>query len=103
MIVMFTMTYPTTSAVEYANAVLKNFQENPFPDFMKMTGAYSVLCENGMKSYAIVEVEAGREDEAFKIFNKRMANYMSIPGFGFREERLLNAEESFALGGFKGS
>ncbi len=99
MIVMITSTYPSTSAVEISKAVLKNFQEHPFPDFMKPLGIYNVLCESGVKGYAILEIEKGKEDEAFKVINSRYANYLSVPGFGCREERLLPLEDSLPLVG----
>jgi len=96
MLLMVTMTYPTTSAAEFGKAVVKNFQEHPFPDFIKLTGPYSVLYEDGCKSIVIIEIEKGKEDEAFKIFNKRLANYMPVPGFGYKEERLATMEESLS-------
>jgi hypothetical protein len=97
MIVMYTMTFPTTSAVEFGKAVAKNFQEYPLPDFIKLIGPYGLIYENGCKSIAILEIEQGKESEAFKIFNKRMANYMSIPGFGSKGELLMTMEESLPL------
>jgi hypothetical protein len=97
MILMFTMTFPSTSAAEYGKAVAKNSQEHPFPDFVKPLGLYGVFCEEGFKVYAIIETEKGKEDEAFKVFNLRNANYLSIPGYGYKEERLLTMEESFTM------
>jgi len=38
MLLMYTMTYPTTSASEFGKAVVKNFQEHAFPDFIKLSG-----------------------------------------------------------------
>jgi hypothetical protein len=102
MIVLFTMTYPTTSAVEFAKVVVKNFQEHPLPDFMKMIGSYTAICEDGGKTYAIIDIEKGQEDEAFKIVNKRLKNYLPIPGFGWKEERLLDMQEGLALAGLDG-
>ena len=99
MITMFTMTYPTTSAAEFGKAVLKNFQENPFPDYIKPLGLYATPYENGIKTYAILEIQEGKEDDAFKIFNKRLANYLPVPGYGSKEERLLTMEESLAVVG----
>ncbi len=101
MILMFTMTYPTTSAVEFGKAVVKNFREYPFPDFIKPTGPYITLSEDGCKGYIIVEIEKGKEDEAFKFFNRRIANYLPVPGFGWKEERLLTMEESMPLVGIE--
>jgi hypothetical protein len=97
MIVMFTFTFPVTSAPEFGKAVVKNFQENPLPDFLKLIGPYSLLYEGGCKTIAIIEIEAGKESEAFKIFNRRASNYMKVPGFTSREEILRNMEESFSM------
>jgi hypothetical protein len=102
MIMIYTMTYPTISAVEFGKAAVKNFQENPWPAFIKLIGPYSLVCESGCKSYAILEIESGKEDEAFKIITKRLANYISVPGFGWKEERLLTMAESFVLLGLEG-
>ena len=100
---IYTMTCPATSAVEFGKAGVKNFLENPWPDFVKLIGPYSLFCEDGCKTYAILEIEDGKEDEYFKIANKRMANYMSVPGFGSKEERLLSREETLVLLGLEGS
>ncbi len=97
MIVMFTITYPTTSAAEFGKAAVKNFQEHPFPDFIKLTGPYSTISENGIKSIVILEIEKGKADEAFKIVNTRTANYLSVPGYGSKTEILTNMEEGLAL------
>jgi len=99
MIIMSTMTWPTTSAVEMGKAVVKNFQELPFPDYIKPLGIYNTFYENGVKGYAILEIEKGKEEDAFKFLNKRVVNYLSIPGFGCKEERLRTMEESLALVG----
>jgi len=101
MIVMVTMTYPTTSAVEMGKAGAKNFQEHPLPGFMKLTGPYITICEEGCKAYNIIEIEEGKEDEAFKVINTRMANYLPVPGFRSREERLLIMGEAYPLIGMK--
>ena len=101
MIVMYTMTYPTTSAVEFGEAVVKNFQEHPFPDFPKLSGPYSVAYEDGCKSIVIIEIEKGKEDEAFKLFHKRLANYLPVPGYGSKGEILMNMEESLSLIGLE--
>jgi len=103
MILLYTMTYPTTSAVEFGKAGVRNFLENPWPDFVKLTGPYSLVCEDGCKTYAILEIENGKEDEVFKIANKRLVNYMSVPGFRGKEERLMTKEETFALLGLEGA
>jgi hypothetical protein len=99
MILMLTTTYPATSAVEMGKAVVKNFQELPFPDYIKPLGIYNTVAENGIKGYAIIEIDKGKEDDAFKFINKRMVNYLSVPGIGFKEERLRTMEESLALVG----
>jgi hypothetical protein len=99
MIVMYTMTYPTTSAVEFGKEVVKNFQEHPFPAFVKLIGPYGLIYEHGCKSIAILEIEQGKESEALKIVNKRMANYLRVPGFGSKEEILLTMEEILPLVG----
>jgi hypothetical protein len=96
---MYTMTYPTTSAVEFGKAVAKNYQEHPLPDFMKLNGAYSLVYEDGCKTIAIVEIEEGKEGDAFKVFNKRLSNYLRVPGFGWKEEILRTFEESFSIVG----
>jgi hypothetical protein len=82
-------------------AGIKNIQEHPFPDFIKPIGIYYVVCEDGVKSYALLEIEKGKEDEAFKFFNKRVANYLPVPGFGWREEILRTMEEAFPLIGME--
>ena len=94
MIFLFTMTYPGTSAADFGKAVIKNFQEHPWPDFARLTGAYAAICEDRMKAYAILEIEKGKEDETFKVADKRLANYISIPGFRYKEERLITMEEA---------
>jgi len=101
MIVMYTVNYPSTSAVEYGKAVIKNFQEHPFPDFIKPLGIYAAIYEDGVKAYSILEFEKGKEEDAFKIINNRLANYLRVPGFGWREERLLKMEEAAALVGLE--
>lgn len=97
MLVMITMTWPTTSTIELAKAGIKNFQENPFPDFMRLTGPFYAVYEDGLKAYSILEIDKGKEDEAFQILNKRLANYIPAPGFGWREERLMTMEEAYPL------
>ncbi len=96
------MTCPTTSAVELGKASVKNFLDHPWPEFVKLTGPYSLVCEDGCKTYAILEIENGKEGEAFKIISKRLANYMSVPGFAWKEERLSTREESLVLLGLEG-
>jgi len=102
MILIHTFTCPTTSAVQLGKASMKNSLENPLPDFVKLTGPFITVCEDGYKAYAILEIENGKEDEAFKIFNKRLANYMSVPGLRCKEERLLTREETVVLLGLEG-
>ena len=99
MIMMYTIAFPATSATEYGKAVIKNFQEHPFPDSVKLIGPYSLVDEHGCKSIAILEIEQGKESEALKIVNKRMANYLRVPGFGSKEEILLTMEEILPLVG----
>ena len=101
MIMMYTIAFPATSATEYGKAVIKNFQEHPFPDSVKLIGPYSLVDEHGCKSIAILEIEQGKESEVFKVVNKRLVNYLTVPGFGWKEERLLNMEESLSLLGLK--
>ena len=103
MILIYTITCPSTSAVEFGKAGVKNFLENPWPDFVKLIGPYTTIYEDGCKTYVILEIENGKEDEAFKIVNKRAANYMSVPGFGWREERVVTREETLVLLGLEGS
>jgi hypothetical protein len=101
MLLMYTMTYPTTSASEFGKAVVKNFQEHPFPDFIKLSGPYNSVYEEGIKSYVVIEIEKGKEDEAFKIFNTRIANYLPVPGYGQKLEILTTMEESLSLVGLE--
>jgi hypothetical protein len=97
MIVMYTLTCPTTSAVEMGKAVVKNFAEYPFPSYIKVIGIYQLFSENGIKMYAILDIEKGKEDDAVKLFYKRGLNYLSVPGYGSKVEILTPMEESLAL------
>jgi len=99
MIVMYTITYPTSSAIDFGKAVVKNFQEHPFPEGIKMIGPYSAMYENGIKNIVIFEIEHGKESELFKITDKRLVNYLPVPGFGWKEERLSTMEECLSLVG----
>jgi len=101
MIVLFTLTWPTTSSIEMGKAGVKNFQENPWPDFVKLTGPFYMVCEDGCKCYALIEIEKGKEDEAFKISNSRTANYLSVPGYGGKTEILMTIEEAYPLIGME--
>lgn len=97
MVFMYTITYPSTSGAEFAKAVLKNAQEHPLPDFIVTKALYGLVVEGGGKAIAILEYEKGKEEEALKIGNKRLANYLKVPGFGWREERLMTMEECFSM------
>jgi hypothetical protein len=97
MIVLFTMTWPATSTIEMAKAGAKNFQENPWPDSMRLNGPFYVAYEDGMKCYALFEIDKGKDDEVFKVFNKRLAIYLTVPGFGSKAEILMTMEEAYPL------
>ena len=97
MIVMITMTWPITSSPEMAKAAAKNFKENPFPDFMRLTGPFYVVYEDGIRCYALVEIDKGKEEEGFQVFNKRTVNYVPITGYGAKTEVLMTMEEVYPL------
>jgi hypothetical protein len=97
MMVLFTMTWPTTSTLEIAKAAAKNFQENPWPDSTRLTGPFYVVYEDGIKCYALLEIDKGKEDEAFRVSYKRTANYVAIPGYGAKTEILMTMEEAYPL------
>ncbi len=95
--ILVTHIYPTALLGEYVTAALKNWQENPFPSFVKMIGPFFTVGEEGHKCYTILEIDKGKEDEAFQIINKRIINFYPIQGFRHREERLATMEEGAAL------
>jgi hypothetical protein len=97
MIVMLTFTWPTTSSIELAKAGLKNFQENPLPDSARLIGPFYAGYEGGLKCYNILEIENGKEEEVYQVLNKRLANYVPVPGIGWTEERVFTMEEAYPL------
>ena len=93
MILMATSTCPTTSFTELMKAGLKNFQELPFPDYVKQTGPYGLIGEEGMKVYTILEIEKGKEDEFLELFNKRVFKYTLVKGYTLKVEILMTVQE----------
>jgi hypothetical protein len=94
MVLMITCILPTTSIPQFTKVVLKNFEELPFPDYVRPVGGpYGLLSEDGAKTIAILEIDKGKEDEGLDFLNKRCFKYAPVEGYKQKTEFLLTMPE----------
>lgn len=98
MLFMVTETYPTKSSVEAGKVAVEAYTKAP-PPYVKTTGLYLALGGDGIKSYAIYEIEKGHVDEGYKGLLKVYVPFFNIEGWKFAVEPLLPVKEALPLVG----
>jgi len=95
MFVMFTQTYPFKSAAEVGKVAVKILAK-PYSPYIKRLSLYATLGGDGVKTYALYEIEKGHVEEGIKELIKRYVPYYSIEGWKYTSETLLTVEEALA-------
>ncbi len=95
MIYMVTTTYPTKSTIDvgktYVEAMAKTTPQT------KEIGIWLNFGGDGIKSFAIHEVEKGHEDQAFKALTDFFIPFLKIEGFKVNIEPVLTPEDALPL------
>ncbi len=97
MIFVLTETWPVASSVEVAKEAVK-LAGTP-PSNMKMLGPYVVMGGDGVKDYAIYEVEKGQADKALADILGRLSGLFRIPGYKASLEVAVTQVEALPLVG----
>ena len=95
MIFVLTETWPVESSVEVAKQAAKLAP----PSNMKMLGPYIVMGGDGVKDYAIYEVEKGQADKALTEILGRLLGLFRIPGYRASLEVAITQIEALPLVG----
>ncbi len=96
MIILYTLTYPLKSTLEAAKKYAEALKD-PRPDYINEIGLYVRYGGKGIKSYYLVEIEKGHEDEGIKEISKRMTVYFEVEGYEIDSEVVMAAEDAVAL------
>ena len=97
MIFVLTETWPVASSVEVAKEGVKLAGTPPLN--MKMLGPYVVMGGDGVKDYAVYEVENGQADKALSEIIGRLSGLFRIPGYRASLEVAITQMEALPLVG----
>jgi len=98
MFFMMTETYPTKSIAEAGKVAVEAYTKAP-PPHVKTLGLYIAPGGDGVKSYALYEIEKGHVDEGYKGLLKVYVPFFNIEGWKFAVEPVLSVEEALPLVG----
>ena len=101
MIFVLTETWPCSALVEVAKEGAK-LAGTP-PSNMKMLGPYIVMGGDGVKDYAIYEVEKGQADKALTEILGRLLGLFRIPGYRASLEVAMTQTQALQSVGSKAS
>lgn len=93
MFILATNTWPGKYSTEVGKITIDSVKSNPLPDFLKRVGMYIVFGAEGLKSYALYDVDEGHEYEGYKDICNRFARFFPIEGFQTTIECLIPVEE----------
>jgi len=96
MVVMFTMTYPLSSAMKAVQVFLDVAAKEPLPDNVQLLGMYSHWGGDGIKVNSIYECKENIDD-GIKALTKRLVNFFSVEGYKIESQVVLPIEESLAI------
>lgn len=97
MIFVLTETWPASSSAEVAKEAVK-LAATP-PKNMKMLGPFFVMGGEGIKDYAVYEVEKGQADTALAEILGRLSGLFRIPGYKASLEVAVTQVEALPLVG----
>ena len=98
MLFMVTETYPTKSIAEAGKVAVEAYAKAP-PPYVKTLGLYIAPGGDGVKSYALYEIEKGHVDEGYEALLKLYVPYFNIEGWKFAVEPVLSVKQALPLVG----
>ncbi|MHA2008374.1 MAG: hypothetical protein ACXABO_03975 [Promethearchaeota archaeon] len=98
-VIMITVWYPPSKAIDIAKIYAKQPREIPF--VTKWRAFNTSDGTNGMKQYHLIYTERGKLEEASKELNKYFMPFIEIEGFFTKSETLMGVSESFDIVGLK--
>lgn len=96
MLFMVTETYPTKSSAEAGKVAVEAYTK-ALPSYVKTIGLYLALGGDGIKSYALYEIEKGHVDEGYTGLLKVYVPFFNIEGWKFTVEPLLSVKEALPI------
>ncbi len=95
MLIMATITYPTTSTMEMGKAAVETLKKEMA--HVKRVSVHVTYAGEGLTAYNLYELEKGAEDEGSKELVQNFVPYYSIDGFKVKMELVLPLDQALPM------
>ncbi|MFX0032065.1 MAG: hypothetical protein ACFE8V_13490 [Promethearchaeota archaeon] len=99
MLIMVTIWYPPSKAIDIGKIYLK--QPRKIPYIAKWRAFNTAGGLNGYKQYHLIYTERGKGEEALLEINKYFLPFIEIEGFNIQVEPLIGVSDSYKAAGMK--
>jgi hypothetical protein len=96
MTIMVISTYPPKKGPEVGKIFVQNLGKK-LPPFLKRIEVYNTGCDEGIRVYAIYEIQDDKVADGIREITARMVPFHEVEGYRWRSEILLKATESLAM------
>jgi len=93
---MIVSTYPPNKGTEVGKAFIQGAAKK-VPPFMKRIEVYNTSCDEGIRAYAIWEIQDEKAADGIRELTNRMVPYTQIEGYRWRLELLMKVSETLPL------